>query len=246
MPTVFFSYSRADEGLATRLAQEFELRGITVWRDQRNLRAGESWPKALGDAIAACDALVLLWSREAAESEWVESEWSTASANRKPVFPCLADSTPLPPLLRGIQAVGAKDVANAAESIADALGVVTNPVEKPKDRRRKIWIAGLILVLLMLAGIALRSRRPAEQVLAGTIGDENGHPLPGVQVSVLLDGKIVSTGETDEIGHYRLKVGAPADAEVSLVAKKAGYFLNGRYARLGNTDFGFNMRRESR
>src|ERR1700693_2444072 len=95
MPTVFLSYAREDLDQARQVERELAAMEVTVWRDQEQLRTGQNWPKALGEAIAGSDALLLLWSSRAAESTFVELEWSTALALQKPVFPCLLENVPL-------------------------------------------------------------------------------------------------------------------------------------------------------
>ena len=94
----FLSYSREDLELADRVSRQLADAGVTVWRDQEQLYGGQRWPKALGEAIAASDALVLLWSRHAAKSAFVELEWCTALALRKVVIPCLLMAAPVFPL----------------------------------------------------------------------------------------------------------------------------------------------------
>src|SRR4051794_22081527 len=102
MSAVFLSYSQKDAEQASLVERELSSRGLMVWRDQEQLRAGERWPKALGEAIAAADSLVLLWSREAASSAFVELEWTTALALKKLILPYSIDQTPLPPSLASL------------------------------------------------------------------------------------------------------------------------------------------------
>lgn len=244
MPSVFLSYASANERQATEFARELGALGVSVWRDQDSLRPGENWAKAIGEAIAAHDVVVLLWSGEAAKSEWVEREWSTALAMRKPVLPCVTDGTLLPPSLAGVQAVRATVQAEAAGKIAASLGLLVKPAEQPRKVRWRRWAAWVaILVALVVAGI-WAGREPHEPAVAGIIGDENGQPLPGVQVTVLIAGKTGPSRTTNSVGHYSFTIPAAPGTEVLLVAAKDGFRTEQRYARLGNTDFGFNMTKE--
>ena len=97
MAQVFLSYARSDLPTLQPLLQALGAHGITVWRDQDNLYGGQHWPKAIGEAIAAHEVLMLVWSQEAAASHFVELEWNTALALQKSILPCCLDSTPLPP-----------------------------------------------------------------------------------------------------------------------------------------------------
>lgn len=113
MTTIFLSYARADATRVTALEQTLREQGVETWRDQESLYGGQQWPKAIGDNIASHDFFLLAWSHSAASSHFVEFEWNTAVALRKPVIPCLLDDTPLPAALQGVQGinVSAPDVS---------------------------------------------------------------------------------------------------------------------------------------
>ena len=122
MATVFLSYAHEDGTAVDGLAASLRATGIEVWRDRDRLYAGQRWPKALGEAIAADDALVLLWSTRSASSPFVELEWTTALALKVAVFPIQLDVTPLPPILSGVQAFSGADVDAATLQIQRGLG----------------------------------------------------------------------------------------------------------------------------
>ena len=121
MARVFISYSHADLGPVRQLEQGLLERGVSVWRDQEKIYTGDKWPKALGEAIAANDFLLLVWSKNAAGSEYVELEWCSAIALKKTILPCLLDDTPLPPSLRSIQGINAREPAGALLPIVQSL-----------------------------------------------------------------------------------------------------------------------------
>ena len=135
MPTVFLSYAREDLEEAGRIARELAAAGVTVWRDQEQLHVGQTWPKALGEAIAASDALLLLWSSRAGASSFVELEWCTAVALRRTVLPCLLDQTPLPPSLAAIEAVPAAGIAAAARKFLAAPAGETKSPDPSRTQR---------------------------------------------------------------------------------------------------------------
>ena len=85
MPRAFLSYSHDDEAFVAKLEKQLPAVGWNVWRDARNLRAGDRWPRKLGDAIAASEAFVLVWSAHAARSDVVELEWTIAVAAKLPI-----------------------------------------------------------------------------------------------------------------------------------------------------------------
>jgi hypothetical protein len=308
MPTVFLSYSRANLDQARQIEERLTALGITVWCDQEKLQVGNRWPKALGEAIAASKVVLLLWSRSAAESEFVELEWCTALALKKPVLPCLLDDAPLPTSLAAVEAVQLKGRQEAVEKIVAA---VTNepshadeaqtrsviaqlseigaqetsevlqqakaaftqnqwtvqgsvyqaagdihistppPAQKTVLEKWQTWVAivvGVLTILTLLSQL-FRIHAPAlkvqEQTLAGSIWNDAGEPLSGVKVSLLLAGKTLA-GETNDLGGFNLRVTAPIEAEVTLIAQRDGYQTEKRYARLGNAGYNFSMRKKAR
>lgn len=140
MARVFLSYARRDLLTLQPLLQDLVAHGITIWRDQDNIYGGQQWPKAIGEAIAAHDMLLLVWSQEAAASHWVEFEWNTALALRKSVLPCLLDQTLLPPVLSAINGIDARLPHEALPKILQAL---QQPVTPPKPEQSARVIATL-------------------------------------------------------------------------------------------------------
>lgn len=74
----FASYASSDRGEVLRRVQGIQAAGTRVFLDVVNLRTGEAWEPALYREIDASDGFFLFWSRNAAESEWVEREWRYA------------------------------------------------------------------------------------------------------------------------------------------------------------------------
>jgi hypothetical protein len=134
MPRVFVSYARYDSKAVDALEPALRNAGVEVWRDQESLQAGERWPKALGEAIAATDAFILVWSAHAASSDFVELEWTTALALKKLVIPYRLDDAALPLALRSIHAVSSLDPLLATQTICDSLARSKVPREDATTR----------------------------------------------------------------------------------------------------------------
>lgn len=130
MAHIFISYTRQNESYIEALEDALRAQGITVWRDQESLYGGQQWPKAIGEAIAATDFFLLFWSKNAADSHFVEFEWNTAVALRKTIIPCLLDDTPLPPLLRGIHGI---NVLNLQEAMPRLLSSLQTHIPEPSS-----------------------------------------------------------------------------------------------------------------
>lgn len=263
MPAFFLSYAREDFDEAKQIKRELAAEGVTVWCDQEQVHAGENWPRALGDAIATSDALLLLWSAHAAKSSFVELEWSTALALKKTILPCRLDQTPLPASLAAIHVASRASIGAAVRSYFSTLSNGTNGPEqshsekvlrqlgeigsatpevvlqeakagfaqsnwtvqgpvyqaagdihletptssKTVSEKWQLGVAIIVGVLTAALGSALlqnylplhKKRAPAQsvQVFAGTISDDAGEPLAGVNISLLRRGNVVAKATTD-------------------------------------------------
>ncbi|NKB80802.1 MAG: TIR domain-containing protein [Nitrospirales bacterium] len=120
-PNVFLSYANEQQEYARQLEFELTAKGIDAWRDKTQLHAGECWPKKLGDAIAGSDAVILLWSAQANQSDLVELEWTIAVGLKKPIVSCFLDETALPSILNSSHCIADGDVQQAGEQIMGAL-----------------------------------------------------------------------------------------------------------------------------
>lgn len=135
MPTLFLSYSRKDTTLVEQLEAALLAHGHTVWRDVESIRGGANWPKAMGEAIAAHDYVVLAWSQHTATSHFVEFEWSTAVALRKTIVPCLLDATPLPPSLAAKNGIPFQNFASGVSALLEAVQQPV-PAHEPVQQAR--------------------------------------------------------------------------------------------------------------
>jgi adenylate cyclase len=82
MPNLFVSYARPDEAVAKRVAEALRTEGYDVWRDDE-LPAHRAYSEVIEERIKEADAVVALWSADAAKSQWVRAEADAArSSNR--------------------------------------------------------------------------------------------------------------------------------------------------------------------
>src|SRR5438067_1962285 len=77
MSDVFVSYARADEGEATRVADALRALGYHVWRDDE-LPAHRAYAEVIEERLKGAKAVVVLWSADAAKSQWVRAEADAA------------------------------------------------------------------------------------------------------------------------------------------------------------------------
>jgi adenylate cyclase len=79
MADVFISYARPDEPVANRVAEALRAAGYGAWRDDE-LPAHRTYAEVIEERLQAADAVVVLWSAEAAKSQWVRAEADAARA----------------------------------------------------------------------------------------------------------------------------------------------------------------------
>ena len=80
-------------------AIEAALGAKRVWLDRSEIRLGALLGRELLSNLRASKALVLVWSKRAAQSPWVQSEWIAAANLGKPIVPICLDKTELPQAL---------------------------------------------------------------------------------------------------------------------------------------------------
>jgi len=73
MAHLFISYSRADREAIEALAAALEAAGHSVWWD-RHIRGGASFAKDIEAQLHKADAIIVAWSSDANESDWVKDE----------------------------------------------------------------------------------------------------------------------------------------------------------------------------
>jgi DNA-binding transcriptional LysR family regulator len=105
---VFISYSRADEAFADRLRLDLLSIGLSVWKDDKEIKPGNSSSKSIEQAINASDYFLLVQSVSSSSSNWVDREYRSALQSQmekgKPrIVPIRLHDVEPPALLRDIQ-----------------------------------------------------------------------------------------------------------------------------------------------
>ncbi len=82
MTDVFVSYARSTAAQAHLVAEALRGLGYGVWRDDE-IPAHRAYADVIQERLRAAKAVVVVWSADAAKSEWVRSEAERARADRK-------------------------------------------------------------------------------------------------------------------------------------------------------------------
>jgi hypothetical protein len=85
-PFYFISYSRTQLYYAESVAIQLKHEGIDVWFDLQQLKTGEDWASEIKRGLDECAGIVLIVSRRAMASPYVELEWKGTLDAGKPVY----------------------------------------------------------------------------------------------------------------------------------------------------------------
>lgn len=77
MSDVFISYARATERQAKLIAAALRQKGYSVWRDDE-IPAHKPYAEVIEERLRSSRAVVVIWSAEAAKSQWVRAEADAA------------------------------------------------------------------------------------------------------------------------------------------------------------------------
>jgi adenylate cyclase len=149
MAEIFISYARADEPRAVRVADVLRAAGYRAWRDDE-LPAHRAYVEVIEERLKSANAVVVLWSAEAAKSEWVRAEADTARHLGTLIQATLDGG--IPPLpFNQIQCADLKgwdgdtDAAGWRKLLASvqALAPVIKEEAKGRSRRRQVCVCVL-------------------------------------------------------------------------------------------------------
>lgn len=118
---MFLSHAWEDKLLVTRLEKELKTTGVDVWVDHSDVRAGDQISKRVSDALEWCNTLLLLWSKDAKTSKWVQLELNAAISLHKTIIPCLIDNTKLPGILSGTAHLDFHDIGMGIAKLLSAI-----------------------------------------------------------------------------------------------------------------------------
>ena len=77
MAGIFISYARPDEAQAGQVGEALRSLGYEVWRDDE-LPAHRAYADVIEERLQAAEAVIVLWSANAAKSQWVRAEADAA------------------------------------------------------------------------------------------------------------------------------------------------------------------------
>jgi len=95
MGGVFISYSHSDEDIVVKIESALKNEGTRIWRDKQDIPAGDSISYAITEAIRSLPIFLLVVTRNALKSRWVQREIDLAVNSQlkeeKRIIPVLAE-----------------------------------------------------------------------------------------------------------------------------------------------------------
>lgn len=160
-PAIFLSYAHGDHAPAQRLARALEGAGYAVWWDEL-IEGGTRYAASIDEALQAADAVVVLWSRQSVDSDWVRDE-AAQGRERQRLVPLSLDGSAPPLGFRQIQVVDisgwrgrshAPQLEAVKRAIASAMGqpVPRRPAGGAPAVTRRQLVAGGTVAAAALAG----------------------------------------------------------------------------------------------
>lgn len=137
MTDIFLSYTERDRDMARRVAEALGSAGWNVWWDRR-IPAGETWRSVLEHALEDMRCMVVLWSANSIESEWVYEE-ATEGRRQGKLVPVMLESVRPPAGFREIQAAdltgwdGSPDFEGLRMLLSDLEHLLGKPVVTSTD-----------------------------------------------------------------------------------------------------------------
>lgn len=152
---VFISYSRQQFYFAEALALHLKKANVATWFDVQQLRPGSDWADGIQRGLQASSALVLVASRAALDSPYVQQEWEHALHHGKPLVIAIVENVSLPPALAKAPCIDFRGrFGPALRRLSRKLLDPTTPA----DEAGRSWMAPpavALVVIALLCSIAL-------------------------------------------------------------------------------------------
>jgi adenylate cyclase len=222
MSDIFISYARADEPQAERIAEALRSLGYRVWRDDE-LPAHRAYADVIEERLKSAKAVVVLWSAEAAKSQWVRAEADAARAAGTLVQSSI-DGT-VPPLpFNQIQCADLKDWDGGAETpgwrkLVASLAVLAGETQAPgkaETRARSRNVSVCVLPFHNMSGDA------EQEYFSDGISEDITTDLSKVSALAVVARNTAFTfkGQSVDVGEVARKLGVSHVLEGSV--RKAG------------------------
>jgi len=177
---IFLSYSRENQAIARRFAENFEQEGLKVWWDA-TLKSGQAYDRVTETALREAKAVVVLWSQRSVNSDWVRAE-ATIALRNKTLMPVMIEDCVRPVMFELTQTADLTHWSGSANDpawqhfIAELRHQLTHgpdtAMHKPANvalaakvgsshktlRNNMLWIGGIALAVIAAGSAFLYTR----------------------------------------------------------------------------------------
>jgi adenylate cyclase len=200
-PEIFISYARSAQPEASAIAAALRGSGYSVWWDD-DLPAHRAYNDVIEERLKSAKAVLVVWSRDGASSEWVRAEADAARHGHKLVQ--LSIDGVIPPMpFNQIQ----------CPALRDWNGVTDEPAWRKIERS----IAELV------RGTRSESARPAVAAAPGAAGSTSICVLPFVNMSADAEQEYFSDGITEDLITDLSKI-----ASLGVIARNTSFTFKGQ------------------
>jgi hypothetical protein len=148
MPDIFISYSTEDATAAEFIYRNLMESGVSTFLAQASLQPGQQWSQQVLETLRQSDTVLLLASRRACASPWVQQEMGYAIGAKKKLIPIIWDMRPseLPGWVASYQALDLS--RHTAEQVRDEMAAIADGIKT--NKKTALLVAGLALAALFL------------------------------------------------------------------------------------------------
>ena len=149
MPDCFISYSSTDQEFAKSVHSELEKHTITAFMASVSLQPGQDWSKEIMENLRNSKWVILLASRAACSSEFVNQEIGVALHNAKNLIPIVWDMAPskLPGWAKDVQAID----MSRKQTVGELQREIASIAQRIKqDKSQGLLIIGAIFLALFV------------------------------------------------------------------------------------------------
>jgi hypothetical protein len=111
---IFISYSRLDRDRAGQLVAALRAAGRSIWIDSTGIEEGRAYDRQIEAALSNAQCVIVLWSRNSVNSDWVRNEAAEALRAEK-LLPLLTDDSVPPLQFRSVQAIDFREWGGSNE-----------------------------------------------------------------------------------------------------------------------------------
>jgi hypothetical protein len=162
---LFISYSHEDSGSVHPLVRLLRAAGVDVFVDVESIEYGKRWEVELEEAIRNAGRIFVFWSESAAQSQYVQREYSLAiQIGNIKIIPIPLDNTPLPPELAQFQAP--TKLGQELGQLLVRLEQIEAQLRAPKQRHPYRAVLAAVIAVIILSIIAMFNQTVALRILA--------------------------------------------------------------------------------